>query len=178
MISELKITSQRYRVLLISFSALFLLMACNSSSANDQSSNDFRASLGEKNVNLNTGIALKKSFPADQTSDEIVSLIVLNHTNEAIYFTNSGFGLQLFCEDEKGNIWQKQNMPDGFVEENRVLPPKTETLNFDLIDINLTNVDKSTVSQVSCAQVRLFVQGTGQDTGKKYGAYTDITITP
>jgi hypothetical protein len=139
---------------------------------------DFRNSLDEKNINLNSGITLKKSFPADQASDEIVSLIVLNHTDETIYFINSGFGLQLFCKDENANTWQKQNMPDVFVQENRVIPPKTETLNADLIDINLTNVLKSTVSQVGCTQLRLFVHGTGQDTGKKYGAYTDVTINP
>ena len=67
-------------------------------------------------------------------------------------------------------------MPNEFVEEPRVTPAKTEISN--LIDINLVNVLKSTVSQVSCRQVRLFVQGTGQDAGKKYGAYTDVTISP
>src|SRR5271157_529581 len=171
-------TNRFHLILLIGFSAVFVLMACNSNCANNGSSDSFRASLSENDIDLNTGITIQKSFPAEQDTDEIVSLIVLNHTDEAIYFTNSGLGLQLFCQNEKANIWQKQNMPNGFFEENRMIPPKTETLNSDLVDINLTNVLKSTVSQVSCKQVRLFVQGSGQDTGKKYGAYTDVTINP
>jgi hypothetical protein len=179
MIHKSQKTSSRYLRLLVSLSVMFAMATCNSSATKDHSSTDgFAASLSEKDIDLNTGLTIQKSFPAEQGTSELVSLIVLNHTEEDIVFENSGFGLLLFCQDKKTESWRKQNMPEEFFETNRIIPAKTETLDFMLIDINLVDVLQSTVSQISCTQLRLFVQGIGQTTDQKYGAYTDLTIAP
>jgi hypothetical protein len=103
-----------------------------------------------------------------------VSLLILNHTEEPIEFENQGFGVQVFEYDASTSQWNEVILPYKPERKKKIVPAKLEDFDFEILNNwELTGED---FTNSKTGKVRILISGRGLDTGKKYYAFTDITL--
>jgi hypothetical protein len=107
-------------------------------------------------------------------SDNHISLLVLNHTEEPIEFENVGFGIQVFEYDTSSSQWSKVTLPYTPELKKKIVPAKLEDFDFDVL--NYWELTEKDLSNSKTGNVRILITGRGQNTNKKYYAFTDIAL--
>jgi len=126
-------------------------------------------------VDLNSGItAMEFLEPLYRFQINNITFVVFNHTDEAIVFSNQGFGLTVFHYDDIANAWKKLQLQHVPYPEPKILPPKLEKWDSN-ID-NTWDILENDSTALGYSQVRLYISGQGKNTNKTYGAYLDVTI--
>lgn len=103
-----------------------------------------------------------------------VSLLILNHTEEPIEFENQGFGVRVFEYDPSISQWNEVILPYKPERKKKIVPAKLEDFDFEILN-NWELTEEDFISSKT-GNVRILISGRGLDTGKKYHAFTDITI--
>jgi hypothetical protein len=131
-----------------------------------------------RSAELNTGISMHRSgflkpVNAPLPSPNNVILVVLNHLEEKVSFMDQSFELKAYYFDEATSQWQRIELPQA-ARVKTTLPPKTETVDFDIP--NSWNVHEKEVEDSPSDELRLYISGIGEETGKTYGAYLDVRL--
>lgn len=127
-----------------------------------------------RDADLNSGITLDatKSVIPEQINN--IAFAVLNHSDESVNFPNQGFGLTVFRYNETAMKWENLQLKYKPYHEPKTLPPKLEKWDFSIN--NTWSVLEDETSAWGYKQIRLYVSGVGQSSGKTYGAYLDVII--
>ncbi len=131
-------------------------------------------------VDLNKGITIKRipfgsAIGGPTPSPNNFAMDILNHTDEPIRFQNQGFGLRTFIYDQERAAWSEITIQKPF-SEIVILPAKTES--FDPTIDNSWVMPDEEFEQVQISDVRIFITGTGEKTGKTYAACYDLRLAP
>jgi|WetSurMetagenome_2_1015567.scaffolds.fasta_scaffold54059_4 hypothetical protein len=103
-----------------------------------------------------------------------VSLLILNHTGEPIEFENKGFALQLFEYDASSSQWKEVILPYKPDQQEKIIPANLEDFDFEVLNNwELTGED---FINSQTGNLRILISGRGVNSGKKYYAFTDITL--
>lgn len=132
-----------------------------------------------KGVVLNSGLTMERLgflavIEGPTPSPNEIGFDVYNHTNEKINFTNQGFGLQIYWLDKSSKKWEIVNLAVHPGPEPRSLPAKLEEFSFDIV--NSWYIAARELTDVPYSELRLYISGTGAVSGKRYGAYLDVTL--
>ncbi len=133
------------------------------------------------NVDLNSGITLVRpstgiSIGNSSGVSNDVTFMLQNHTDEPIVFPDQAFGLMVFWADTEAGKWQNVELRTQPDPSQKTLPPRLER--YDAAANNMWSVFPNEFMTLDHLQVRLYVQGVGTVTGKKYGAYLDAVLKP
>lgn len=101
---------------------------------------------------------------------------VINTSKEPIEFKNSEFNLTVYCPDKRDEKWAI--LPRQF--HTRLVYSKTIVLPQETDDKtkpkNTLYVSEDDFEHIPNSQLRLYIEGKGELTNKKYGAYIDIAL--
>jgi hypothetical protein len=103
-----------------------------------------------------------------------VSFLVLNHTEEAIIFDDIGFGVQIFQYEPASNKWTKVVLPYTPEKKQKILPPKTESFDYNVL--NTWEFNDKDFRNIEANIIRIFITGVGASSNKNYGAYLDMAL--
>jgi len=126
------------------------------------------------NIDLNSGITMDSAEAVYRFQINNITFAVFNHTEEAIIFSNQGFGLTIFRYDDITKTWENLPLSPIPYPEPKTLPPKLEKWDLDIN--NTWGILEDEATALGYNQVRLYISGRGKNTNKTYGAYLDATI--
>jgi hypothetical protein len=95
--------------------------------------------------------------------DDGITFLVYNHADEAIVFSDHSFGLRLFRNGGPGQGWQEIEVPLTSRADPITLPSQLTT--YDPAVGNLWVLPRDYLPVVPPATVRVYVQGTGTESG-------------
>ncbi len=127
---------------------------------------------------VNTGVTIQlisfQGNPTDNQFDHLVDYAVWNNTDEPIIYANDFFGIRVFSPDETSQKWATiklssliGNDPVMLMPSNKEPDPYSTNRRF-LSNLLLENADIP-------ENLRFYVFGTGQITGKNYVAFIDVS---
>ncbi len=133
-----------------------------------------------RGVDLNEGITIKRVplgmvLEGPTPSPNYFTMDVLNHSSEPIRFQDQGFGLRTFIYDQESATWSETDVQKPFWDVV-ILPAKTES--FDPTIDNSWTIPDEEFENVQSRDIRIFITGTGANTGKTYVAYYDLRLVP
>lgn len=127
-----------------------------------------------RGIELNTGLTMDRKrygVPLEGPTPSPNELLykLKNNTEEDIVFTN--MNAQIFTYNEKGkwiHVYTVKYNPMFLI----LAPKDQKTSSYDYLDIG--DISK----EIPYQNLRIFITGLGINSGKKYGAYCDVTIIP
>jgi hypothetical protein len=133
------------------------------------------------NVELNSGITMVRvtggiSIDSPINAAQDMTIMVFNHVDEPVVFPNQAFGLRIFQVNPEVVMWEEielQTYPHPTAE---TLPPRLEQ--YDAVINNMWSLFPNSFPDLDHLQVRLYVQGVGDETATKYGAFLDAVLKP
>jgi len=134
-----------------------------------------------RNININEGIRMLRenlSIP-DNGSTPLhnhVLFSVFNLTDEPVVFPDVRFGLKVFWYNASVHEWDIINLPPFQTVQEKTLPAHLSTYKAD-VD-NWWLISEKHFVNIPHRELRIYIAGTGSISGKKYGAYMDIRLTP
>ena len=144
--------------------ALFILVACTS--CDNQKSDVF---LSVVDATLNEEITLQKS---QSNSPGLIGFAVFNHSSEAVTFSDQGFSLKIYYYDESMSCWNEKELYPFPAPRPKTLPARTS----DISHTNTWSILEDDIVNAVPGVYRLYIEGIGDLTGKKYGAFFDFTV--
>ena len=150
--------------IIISIVSLFMLVACTSF---DSQKND--VFLSGVDAILNEEITLQRS---QSNSPGLIGFAVLNHASETVTFSDQGFGLKIYYYDEDTSYWDEKELYPFPAPRPKTLPAKTSNISH----INTWSILEDDIVNALPGEYRLYIEGIGDVTGKKYGAFFEFTI--
>lgn len=148
------------------FLFLVLLLACT-----PQATQEPTLAPGVPDNELNTKIALKESLGMKDVYDAIGTIdLQLENLSDGPVLFPSDFNAEIYLQRDMK--WEKVNNIFGYPTGDNVLPTKKEFPPGILVSVapDLTQITARPII------LRVIVTGTLQNSGKKVGAYIDVTI--
>ena len=142
---------------------LFLLSGCAN---NVQKEEAFSALV---NARLNKEIILERS---STNTKGLIGFSVLNYATEHVTFSDQGFGVTIYYYDESTLRWEKKELYPYPAPSPKTLFAKTT----DYSHVNNWSILESDIVDVVPGEYRLYVEGVGSVSGKKYGAFFDFVV--
>jgi len=129
-------------------------------------------------VELSNGIRVERALllvpnNALPRSPNYISFNVYNHADEAVIFANKGFSVQLFCFFEEDGVWREITLPYTPANIEITIPGKNDQDSHSDYHWSIPNWD---IDNLPYKEIRLYIEGTGLQSHKKYGAFLDITL--
>jgi hypothetical protein len=133
-----------------------------------------------KEADLNEGLTIARNpflVAADGTTPppNYFSMTVLNHSDEPIHFPDQGFGLRTFVYDPEKGAWSEIVIQRP-AKNDVTLPAKLER--YDATINNKWTIPNQNFEVVDQREVRIYILGTGEETGRIYGAFYDLSLKP
>lgn len=130
---------------------------------------------------MNSGLTLQRSpigiFQGAPTpSPNYIDLVIFNHTDEPVQFSDIGFHIQAFSYKPSTQRWIPISFTVFPAPTPQVLPARLETLDFNVL--NSVVVMPKDLPPTAPRAMRLLVSGLGTKTGKTYGAFLDVMLVP
>ena len=128
---------------------------------------------------LNTGITIERINAVQinglpTPSPNYISVLVLNHTDESVIFSDIGFDIQVFEYSPDLSTWKRLTLRYWPEKSQKVLPPKLEKFDFNVL--NSWELLDGDIMNSTSNSLRIYVFGKGAVTGKTYGAFLDLTL--
>jgi hypothetical protein len=145
-----------------------------------EAENSFVKMLGQ-DVDLNSGITIIRSsiglvISGPTPDPNNVSFLVFNHTDEPIMFQNMGFGLKVFWFDQKAGMWNQIMLPHTPYASKQILPAHLEKYSSSIT--NQWFIFSDDINITPSRELRIFIEGVGTVTNKKYGAFINLALVP
>ena len=148
----------------------------NERSINGQSfelvEDEFHDVIGEK-VFINSGITIERVNTHYGAEGGVGFLVSNNLSDESVTFLDGSFGLEVYYLDHHSNEWKKiEFIYDEIISSQVTIPP----LSNKLAEGNLYfyYLEFRHLENLESEEIRLYISGIGNDTGNKFGAYTDV----
>ena len=141
----------------------FFLMGCANHAQKEEA---FSALV---NARLNKEIILERS---STNTKGLIGFFVLNYATEHVNFSDQGFGVTIYYYDESTLHWEKKALSPYPELRPKTLFAKTT----DLSHVNTWSILESEIVDVVPGEYRLYVEGVGSVSGKKYGAFFDFVV--
>jgi hypothetical protein len=134
-----------------------------------------------KGVDLNNGLMMiRQPFlllgEGPTPSPNYVSFVVLNHSDEPITFRDQGYGMKVFTYEPKSQDWKELQMATYPAARATTLPPKLEKYDFDIN--NSWDISPINFGTDLPQEIRIYISGIGDTSGKQYGAFLDVALKP
>ncbi len=132
------------------------------------------------NAEVNSGITMERAslmIPSGDVpppSPNYVFFSVYNHTEEAITFVNSGFGVRVYAFDRDFLNWIEVKLPNSPQKIPKTIPPKLEKDDPNIL--NNWSIPNWDLEPIQHTELRIYIEGVGESTQKVYGAYIDISL--
>ncbi len=152
------------KIIFNSILLVFFLFSC--SSIDKQKELSFSA---EVNASLNKEITIER---AQSNTPDYIGYTVFNHTKETVTFLDQGFETTVYYYDTNTQKWTEILLPHRPDLRSKTLPAELETLSLD----NTWSIFGDDITSLLPQEYRLYIEGTGDFTGKEYGAFFDFTI--
>jgi len=130
------------------------------------------------NTEVNKGVTIQilssQGKAVDNPFDTLISYAVWNNTDEPIVFDNEFYGISVFSPDELTQKWNEVKLSSLIGNDQVVLLPKNENprpYSTNRRVLVFSDFENANIPE----NMRFCVFGTGQITGKKYSACTDIS---
>jgi hypothetical protein len=126
--------------------------------------------------NLNAGITMERAgTPSSDLRDvNSITFAVFNHTSEAVTFPDPGYGVSVFRYDVLAEGWDELELPGWVGGPARTILPNTD--DWPSAWRSTWTLMAEDLMLLSDTELRIFVAGTGNTTGRRYGAYLDVAI--
>ncbi len=152
------------KIVLVNIIFIFLLFACNNVS--DKKNDSF---LTETNASLNKEITVKRT---QSNTPELIGFIVSNHSEETITFPDQGFGVRIYYYNEGSQQWNQKLLSPYPAPRPKTLPSGLDVPAFS----NMWSILETDIIALHPQEYRLYVEGNGDFTNEKYGAFFDFII--
>ena len=138
----------------------------------------FLTSIAE-GVEVNQGITIERALLLKPTntsppSPNFLSFTVYNHTEEPIKFSNIGFSAKLFHFSPSKNKWEEIKLSMTPADDEKIIPKNLETVDSKIP--NTWDIPNWELEVLPYEELRVYIEGLGIHSKKKYGAYLDFTI--
>ncbi|MBN1452570.1 MAG: hypothetical protein JW963_16255 [Anaerolineales bacterium] len=107
-------------------------------------------------------------------SPNFLSFTVFNHTEEPIIFSNVGFSAELFHFSPLESNWEQVRLSMIPANNEKIIPAKLETIDSKIP--NTWDIPNWELEALPYKELRIYIEGLGFHSQKKYGAYLDFTI--
>ena len=102
----------------------------------------------------------------------LIGFSVLNYATESVTFSDQGFGVTIYYYDESTLRWEKKELYPYPAPRPITLSAKAT----DYSHVNNWSILESDIVDVVPGEYRLYVEGVGSVSGKKYGAFFDFVV--
>ena len=148
------------------FLALLLFFFLTGCANNTQKEDSFSTLV---NARLNKEIILQRS---STNTPGLIGFSVLNYATESVIFSDQGFGVAIYYYDESNLRWVKKELSPYPEPRPKTLFAKTTDYSHE----NISSILESDIVDVVPGEYRLYVEGVGSVSGKKYGAFFDFVV--
>jgi hypothetical protein len=129
-------------------------------------------------TDINSGITMESMHVVQHSktlSEQVIfSFSVLNHSNEKILFKNKCFGVRYFSLNGEPLSWVEIQAKYKIGEEMIYIPSHLEKYDFQINNSCAIYGEDFDVGKYR--NIRIYISGVGEDSGKIYGAYLDTDI--
>ena len=146
--------------------ALLLILFLSGCASTAQKEEAFSALV---NTRLNKEIILQRS---STNSPGLIGFSVLNYATESVNFSDQGFGVTIYYYDESVLRWEKKELSPYPEPSPKTLLAKTTDFSHE----NISRILEDDIVNVVPGEYRLYIEGVGDVTREKYGAFFDFVV--
>jgi hypothetical protein len=130
-------------------------------------------------VELNSGITIERLLLLSPSngptpSPNYISISVFNHSDEQVRFQDLGFGIRVFTLLPDDSSWLELKLPYRPAKGEKLLPPSLDKIDPEIL--NTWDIPNWDLDGFAYVEIRIYVEGIGLTTHKKYGAFLDIGL--